>query len=407
MTVDFHHHYVPPRHLDAILAQRESGRTPPWSAELSLEEMDRNGIATAICSLVQPGVWLGDIDRSRALARECNEYGARMAADHERRFGPFAAIPLPDIDGSLREVEYALDTLSADGIGLMTSFDDKYLGHPAFAPVYEELDRRGAIVYVHPTQPRCCKGLVPGVPVSTIEYATDTTRTIASLVFSGTTTRYPNIRFIFSHGGGTVPFLLGRFERLATERRDKDRRLTDGAAPHLRRFHYEIAQAHHRGALDALTIGTIKAISPTLRRLTEPPLRDSQPNAQRRWQPPVAQPASPSHTADDPPGARACQHRGRTTPRSYHTAVVPESYTDSQERRHTSPVPRPRCRAHGCAIATVSESDGVVRERKCRLRRGRRSARTGSAGRVAAEPLAPPSAGHDAPECGGSPAGLR
>ena len=252
MTVDFHHHYVPPRHLDAILAQRESGRTPPWSAELSLEEMDRNGIATAICSLVQPGVWLGDPGHSRALARECNEYGARMAADHRGRFGLFAAIPLPDVDASLREIEYALDTLAADGIGLMTSFDDRYLGDPAFAPVYDELDRRGAIVYVHPTQPKCCKGLVPGVPVSTIEYATDTTRTIASLIFSGTTTRFPNIRFVFSHGGGTVPFLLGRFERLATERRDKDPWLIDGAAPHLRRFHYEIAQAHHRGALDAL-----------------------------------------------------------------------------------------------------------------------------------------------------------
>jgi predicted TIM-barrel fold metal-dependent hydrolase len=252
MTVDFHHHYVPPRHLDAILAQRESGRTPPWSAELSLEEMDRNGIATAICSLVQPGVWLGDLERSRALARECNEYGARMAVDYAGRFGLFAAIPLPDIDGSLREIEYALDTLRADGIGLMTSFDDKYLGDAAFAAVYEELDRRGAIVYVHPTQPKCCQGLVPGVPVSTIEYATDTTRTIASLVFSGTTTRFPNIRFIFSHGGGTVPFLLGRFERLATERRGQDAWLAGGAAPHLRKFHYEIAQAHHPGALDAL-----------------------------------------------------------------------------------------------------------------------------------------------------------
>jgi predicted TIM-barrel fold metal-dependent hydrolase len=248
--VDFHHHFVPPRHLEAILAQRESGRTPPWSPELSLAEMDRHGIATAICSLVQPGVCIGGVEASRALARDCNEYGARMAADHRGRFGLFAAIPLPDTDGSLREIEFALDTLHADGIGLMTSFEKQYLGDPAFAPVYEELNRRRALVYVHPTQPKCCMGLVPGVTVSTIEYATDTSRTIASLVYSGTATRFPDIRWIFSHGGGTMPFLLGRFERLATEKADPW--LEDGAAPLLRKFHYEIAQANHPGALDAL-----------------------------------------------------------------------------------------------------------------------------------------------------------
>ena len=248
--VDFHHHFIPPRHLEAILAQRESGRTPPWSPEMSIEEMDKNGIATSIVSLVQPGVWLGGIENSRRLARECNEYGAKMVADHRGRFGFFAAIPLPDAQGSLREVEYAMDTLKADGIGLMTSFEDKYLGDKAFEPVYEELNRRQAIVYVHPTQPKCCMALVPGVTVSTIEYATDSTRTIASVMFSGTAARFPSIRWIFSHGGGTVPFLLGRFERLAIER--KDPYLRDGAAPQLRKFYYEIAQANHPGALDAL-----------------------------------------------------------------------------------------------------------------------------------------------------------
>ena len=248
--VDFHHHFVPPRHLEAILAQRESGRTPPWSPEMSIEEMDKNGIAAAIVSLVQPGIWLGGMENSRRLARECNDYGAKMVADHRGRFGLFAAIPLPDPQGSLREIEYAMDTLKADGIGLMTSFDDKYLGDKAFEPVYEELNRRQTIVYVHPTQPKCCTGLVPGVTVSTIEYATDSTRTIASVMFSGTAAKFPNIRWVFSHGGGTLPFLLGRFERLAIER--KDPYLKDGAAPQLKKFYYEIAQANHPGALDAL-----------------------------------------------------------------------------------------------------------------------------------------------------------
>jgi len=248
--VDFHHHFLPPAHIQAVLAQRESGRPPEWTPEISLEQMDKNGVSTAITSLVQPGVWLGDVQKSRALARECNEYGARMAAEHPGRFGFFAAIPLPDIEGSLREIAYAFDTLKADGIGLMTSFDGRYLGDPAFAPVFDELHRRKAIVFTHPTQPRCCEGLVPGVAVSTIEYATDSTRTIASLLFSGTAARCRDVSFIFSHGGGTVPFLVGRFETLAAGK--KNTALPDGVRGELRRFYYEIAQANHPGAFAAL-----------------------------------------------------------------------------------------------------------------------------------------------------------
>ena len=248
--IDVHHHFLPPKHVERILALRESGRPPRWTPELSLEQMEQNGVATSIASLVQPGIWFGNNDEARALARYCNEYGAQMAKDHPGRFGLFAAIPLPDIEGSLREIEYALDTLHADGIGLLTEHDGKYLGDPAFAPVFDELNRRKAVVYVHPTQPACCTGLVKGVTVSTIEYATDSTRTIASVLFSGTAARCPDIRFIFSHGGGTLPFLIGRFERLADER--KDAFLPNGVTPEARKFYYEVAQANHPGALAAL-----------------------------------------------------------------------------------------------------------------------------------------------------------
>jgi predicted TIM-barrel fold metal-dependent hydrolase len=130
----------------------------------------------------------------------------------------------------------------------MTSFDGKYLGDSAFGPVFEELNRRKAIVYTHPTQPQCCVGLVKGVPASSIEYATDSTRTIASLLFSGTATRAKDIRFVFSHGGGTVPFLVGRFERLADEKKN----VPNGVRTELGKFYYEIAQANHPGALAAL-----------------------------------------------------------------------------------------------------------------------------------------------------------
>ena len=145
--------------MDAVAAARESGRPQPWSPAMSLEEMDKNEIATAIVSLVQPGVTIGTVEQARALARDCNEYGAKMVQDHPGRFGFFASIPLTDTEGSLKEAAYALDTLKADGINLFTSFGDKYLGDKSFEPVYEELNRRNAIVYTHPTQPKCCNNM--------------------------------------------------------------------------------------------------------------------------------------------------------------------------------------------------------------------------------------------------------
>src|SRR5262249_44708676 len=153
---------------------RRAGAAPPkWSPELSLEDMDKNGIATAILSQVQPGVWDGsNVEEARKLARELNDYAAKMIADHPGRFGLFAVISPPHVDGSLKEIEYAFDTLHADGVGLLSSYQDKYLADASFAPVYEELNRRKAIAYVHPTTPVCCRGLVPGLPPSTIEFAT-------------------------------------------------------------------------------------------------------------------------------------------------------------------------------------------------------------------------------------------
>jgi predicted TIM-barrel fold metal-dependent hydrolase len=161
--------------------------------------MDKAGVATAITSITTPGVSFGDPVAARRLARECNEYAARLVVDFPGRFGVFAALPLPDIEGSLRETAYALDVLKADGVCMFTSYGDRWLGDPEFTPVMAELDRRKAVLYTHPTAPNCCRNLVPDVPAPIIEYGTDTTRTIASLVFSGTAARFPNIRFIFSH----------------------------------------------------------------------------------------------------------------------------------------------------------------------------------------------------------------
>lgn len=246
--IDVHHHFVPPFHADIMQTRRANGRPPRWTPRMSLEEMDKSGIATAVVSLVQPGAWFGDdVTLSRRLARECNEYGARMIQDHPGRFGLFAAIAPPDTDGSLTEIEHALDELKADGIGLFTSYGDKYLGDPSFEPVYAELNRRKAVVYVHPTTPDCCGKVVPGIGPSTIEFATDSTRTITHLVFSGVATKFPDIRWIFSHSGGTLPFLTARLELVA-----RQKNLEGGAAPILQKFYYELAQGTTPGQIAAL-----------------------------------------------------------------------------------------------------------------------------------------------------------
>jgi predicted TIM-barrel fold metal-dependent hydrolase len=250
--IDIHHHILPPSYM-SVVQSRRIGTSVQWSPQKSIEEMDRNAIAVSVLSLIQPGVWLGDAAQARALAREANEYAARMAKDFPGRFGQFATLPLPDADGSLREIEYALDTLKAEGIGLMTSYGDKYLGDRIFAPVWEELNRRKAVVYTHPLSPDCCRNLVPDVPTGAIEYATDTTRTMAGLLLSGTASRYPEIRWIFSHGGGTTPFLLSRLQREEQEMKEREKRLPKGLMYELAKFHYDTAQANHPGALDALT----------------------------------------------------------------------------------------------------------------------------------------------------------
>jgi 6-methylsalicylate decarboxylase len=248
--IDVHHHYVPKVHADALT--KHGGRPPKWSLQASLDDMAKAGVTKSVLSLVPPGVWFGDVAADRALARACNEAGAQLRNDNPGRFGLFAAIPLPDADGSLREIEYALDVLKADGIGLYTSYGDKYLGDAAFMPVFEELSRRHAVVYTHPLNPACCTHLADGMRPSSIEFATDTTRTIASLIFgkAGTTFRCPDVRFIWSHSGGTLPFLIGRFAQEQKER--KDPRMPEGVETVVRKYYYEIAQGHEPGQFAAL-----------------------------------------------------------------------------------------------------------------------------------------------------------
>jgi len=249
--IDVHHHFAPPAYSSA-LKEKMLGHAK-WSVQGTLEEMDKSGIATCFTSLINPGMqaWMGDVEGSRKIARVSNEYAAQLMRDHPGRFGSFASIPFPDIDGSLKEIEYAMDTLKADGIYLWTSYQGRLLGDPAFFPILEELNRRKVVIYTHPATPACCSKIMPYISINAIEGPVDTTRTMISLVFQGGAAKFPDIKWIFSHSGGVTPFLLSRFQREETEK-DRKSVLPNGLMHELRKFYYDTAQGHHDGALKAL-----------------------------------------------------------------------------------------------------------------------------------------------------------
>ncbi|MBZ5662286.1 MAG: amidohydrolase [Acidobacteriia bacterium] len=250
--IDVHYHFSSPGFISAITA-RKTGQRPlmEWTPAKAIEAMDKGGVATSMGSISEPGVWFGDGDEARKLARETNEYGARLMADYPGRFGLFASLPMPDIDATLREIEYSLDTLKADGVCFMTSYAGKYLGDPAFAPVMDELNRRKAVVYTHPFRAECCINLLPDGAGLGITLVNDTTYTIASVLFSGTAARCPDIRFIWSHGGGTMPYITGRFS--GGNRPDMAQKLPRGVMYEIQKFYYDTAQAVSPYTLAALT----------------------------------------------------------------------------------------------------------------------------------------------------------
>jgi len=244
--IDVHHHALPDFWKKAV------SLATPWSPEISLAAMDKNGVTTSILSLTAPGVSVGDAQQGRSLARQSNDYMAQLAKDHPGRFGLFAAIPLADTEGSLKEIAYAFDVLKADGIGLLTNYNDKWPGEPAFAPVFEELNRRKAVVYFHPAGATCCTNLMPNIRPQIAEYPHDSTRAVLSLLFSGAFAKYLDIRFIFSHGGGTIPYLSGRIAQMTSQQKDLPQVAPQGVEYELKRLYYEIADATAAPSMAAL-----------------------------------------------------------------------------------------------------------------------------------------------------------
>jgi predicted TIM-barrel fold metal-dependent hydrolase len=259
--IDTHHHFFPPQYLEPLAEWNDKagvpGQTPiqrAWTVNRAIDDMDRNGVATAVLSISTPGIWFGEAEAARKLARICNDYGAEMARAHPGRFGLFASVPMPDVDGTLREIEYAFDVLKADGIGFMTSYGDKWPGDPMFTPVFAELNRRKAIAYFHPLAPNCCAGtLIPTVTGSPIEYMFDTTRAVVSHQVGGTLAKMKDVRFLFSHAGGTIPMVAGRIANALKGRKDIAEIAPDGVDAELRKLHYDTANSFYAPTIAALT----------------------------------------------------------------------------------------------------------------------------------------------------------
>jgi 6-methylsalicylate decarboxylase len=260
--IDTHHHFYPPAYQKAWGEWEDRRKIPhsgvqlAWTRDSAFEAMDKAGITTGVLSLPStPGVWFdGGAEAAHAMAQAACEFGADMVRDRRGRYGLFAPLSMLDVDTTLKEIEYAFDTLKADGINLQSNYGDKWLGHPFYKPILEELNRRRAVIFVHPLVASCCDAhLSVGTFPAVIEVPHDTTRTIVSLLLSGTFARLRDIKWLFSHGGGTIPFLAGRIEAFYDQKaRGPNGFAPDGIEAEFRRLYYDTANVTHPAAMAAL-----------------------------------------------------------------------------------------------------------------------------------------------------------
>ncbi len=254
--IDAHAHLVPGDYLAEL--ERRDLRTiePDWDIETTYAFMDRHGIDAAVLSLAPPGVAFGDDGLARELARMVNEHTASVVGSDPSRFAGLAILPLPDLEGAVEEVAYALDVLRLDGIRLLSNVEGTYPGEPAWAPVFDALDDRGAYVLLHPTNPAAPLAL-PEHPAWLYEFPFDTTRAVADLVYSGTLERCPNLRLQVAHLGGAVPFLADRLASLADREPERAREAPAGLHGYLGRLFYDTGLSN-----SAAPVAAARAVAP-------------------------------------------------------------------------------------------------------------------------------------------------
>lgn len=256
MRIDAHHHILPPAYVEALRqvgADRSGGAPlPDWSVDQALAVLGAHGLDAAVLSISEPGVYFGDVGFTRTLARGCNDILAQLKAEHPARFAALAVLPLPDVDAALRELDRAMGELRLDGVTVLANIDKRTLGHPDFDPVFDELNRRRAVVFVHPSTPPGAELAQPQLPPFLLDFTFDTTRAAVNLILSGTQRRCPNITFVLAHAGGTVPYLAWRLEQTGKRLPQVAENAPDGMVAALARFHYDTALSASPHALRSL-----------------------------------------------------------------------------------------------------------------------------------------------------------
>lgn len=248
-VIDTHHHFWAPEYKKLSMDWDDAHHAPhaatllSWTPEVTLAEMDRGGVQTAVLSLasIRDGFWGLEPQAASRMVRLCADYGAKLMSDHPGRFGLFAPLNMLDVDLCLQEVEHAFDQLHADGVGVQSSYNDQYPGDPMYNPLWEELNRRKAVVYFHGPVPGCCGGLKvgPSINPAVEEVTFDMTRAAVSLLSNGCLARYRDIKWLFSYGGGTVPMVAGRIAAFFKNAKNLHEIAPEGVLGALARLHYD------------------------------------------------------------------------------------------------------------------------------------------------------------------------
>jgi predicted TIM-barrel fold metal-dependent hydrolase len=261
-VIDLHHHFWSPDYLKLQDGWEDAHHAPhvpamqAWSPQMSIDEMDKNGVKTSVVSLasISEGFWGADPQAATAVIQASDDYAARMMSDHPGRFGLFAPLNMIDNDTSLKEIAYAFDQVHADGIGLQSSYNGKYLGDASYDPIWQELDHRKAVVFVHGPNSACCSQIKdgPGMFGSVVEVTFDVTRAAASLLSSGTLHRYPNIQWIIAYGGGTLPFVAGRINAFLKQMKNVNDFAPNGVVAELQKLHLDTVNVTNEASMAAL-----------------------------------------------------------------------------------------------------------------------------------------------------------
>lgn len=258
--IDTHHHFYPPEYHKAWLDWENQRKIPHfaqqenWTLQNAIAAMDKAGVTKAILSLAStPGTWFDlPVPEVNKMVRLVNDYGSKLVKDYPGRFGLFAALTMIDAPSTLKEIEYAFGVLGADGVGIQTNYGDKWPGHPDFLPIFEELNRRKAVVYFHPLVAACCARLNTGTYPAVIEVPHDTTRAVVNLLLTGAFAKFRDIKWIFSHGGGTIPMLAGRINFFHGMQKNISEIAPNGIEAELKRLYYDTANATHPAPMASL-----------------------------------------------------------------------------------------------------------------------------------------------------------